>query len=65
MASGSYLDITALYLCGYTNAYEIFHEPICNWINNDETIKFHGLNYFENVEEMKNTGRVFQQIGCH
>ena len=64
-AGGSYFDVAALYCCGYTHAYEIFHETIQNWINNDEIIKFKGLNYFEDIEEMKKTSRDFQQTGCH
>ena len=65
MAGGSYLDVAALYCCGYTHAYEIFHDTIRNWINYDEIIKINGLNYFENNKEMKKTRRDFQQTGCH
>ena len=61
----SYLDIAALYCCGYTYTYEIFHYTLRHWINNDEVIKFPGLQYFDNVVEMKNNATKFQQTGTH
>ena len=38
MAGGSYLDIAALYCCGYSYTNEIFHTVLEKWICNDEVI---------------------------
>ena len=38
MAGGSYLDLAALYACGHTYVYEIFHQVNKDWICNDDVI---------------------------
>ena len=67
LSGASYLDIGALYCCGYTYCYEIFHDVIKDWINNDniEKLKFPGLAYFKDVEAMQKNARAFQTCGTH
>ena len=65
MAGGSFLDIAALYCCGYTHANEIFHTTIERWICNDEVIKFEGLDYLDNVPLILGNAKSFSSTGCH
>jgi hypothetical protein len=65
MAGGSFLDIAALYCCGYTYTNEIFHATIAKWICNDEVIKFEGLDYLENIPFMLENAKAFSSTGCH
>ena len=63
MAGGSFLDIAALYCCGYSYTNEIFHSDLDKWICNDDVIKFEGLDYIDNVPLMlKMPGRFRKQV---
>ena len=65
MAGGSFLDIAALYCCGYSYTNEIFHSVVDKWICNDDVIKFEGLDYINNVPLMMENARDFSNTGCH
>ena len=63
--TGGYINGAALYCCGYSMTYEIFHSTIENWICNDCVTKFEGLDYLKNVPLMLENAREFSSTGCH
>ena len=65
MTGGSFLDIAALYCCGYSYTNEIFHSVVDKWICNDDVIKFEGLDYIDNVPLMMENARAFSNTGCY
>ena len=65
MAGGSYMDIAALYCCGYLHTNEIFHATLKEWICNEKVLKFEGLEYLDNDESMLSNTRDFANTGCH
>jgi len=45
LAGGSYIDLSLLYETGFTYSYEIFHDVITNWINDDRLVKVSGKDF--------------------
>ncbi len=63
MAGGSYLDLAALYVCGYTYVYSIFHYVTERWICNEKVIAIELYNQIELEDEsaMKEVATDFAQ----
>ena len=59
MAGGSYLDLTALYVCGYTYVYQIFHYVNKNWICSDDFVRIDFYNNLTDENEMKKVSMAF------
>lgn len=48
LAGGLYLDLAALYVCGFTYVYEIFHDVIGTWICNNEIFN---IDFYKNLTD--------------
>lgn len=59
LAGGSYMDLSLLYETGFTYSYEVFHDVITNWINDDRLVKISGKDYLNDEEKMKEVARDF------
>ena len=65
LAGGSYLDLAALYVCGFTYVYEIFHYVIGAWICNKEIFN---IDFYKNLtddDEMKKASTAFASGTSH
>jgi len=65
LSGASYLDVAIIYCCGYTYTYEIFHDTLQKWINNDDVIPYAGLKYLDDFVKMKEVAKGFSQTGSH
>ena len=65
MVSGSYLDISMIYVFGYTHTYKTLLTVIDKWICNPAVIDFLGDDYVTNKEEMKKVASQFKNGGSH
>ena len=65
MAGGSYIDISMIYMLGYSHTYHVLHTVIQEWINNDDVISFLGEEYLTNKNEMKKVATRFKEGGSH
>ena len=52
MAGGSYMDLALLYETGFTYSYEIFHDVLSNWINDDKLVNINGEEYLNDEARM-------------
>ena len=59
MAGGSYMDLALLYETGFTYSYEIFHDVISNWINDDKLVNINGEEYLDDEERMAKVANDF------
>ena len=50
LAGGTYMDLALLYKVGMTYAYQILHDVVCNWINDDMLITINEEDYLNNDE---------------
>jgi hypothetical protein len=53
LAGGSYLDLALLFETGSSYTYDIFHNVIANWINDDRLVNINGIKFCSNDEEMQ------------
>ncbi|KAL7545061.1 hypothetical protein ACHAWF_014107 [Thalassiosira exigua] len=61
LAGGSYLDLALLFECGWSHAYNIFHEVLEKWILDDKFVQMNGVEYCTDVERMKNVATDFSR----
>jgi len=59
LAGGSYLDLAALYVVGFTYVHEIFHHVNGSWICNDDVIKIDFYDNLKDIEAMREAARAF------
>jgi len=63
MAGGSYLDLAALYVCGFTYIYQIFHYVNANWICTDDLTMIDFYNNLTADEEAMKKGSMAFESG--
>ena len=49
MTGGSYLDLAALYVCGFSYTYQIFHYVNANWICSDDLTRM--IDFYDNLTD--------------
>ena len=59
LAGGTYMDLTLLYEVGMTYAYEILHDIVCNWINDDRLVNINGEDYLNDNRRMARVANGF------
>ena len=61
LASGSYLDLSLLLEVGFSYLYEVFHNVISCWINNDQLVKINGEDYLNDNDRMAEVAADFSR----
>ena len=59
LAGGTYMDLALLYEVGMTYAYEILHEVVYNWINDERLIIINGEDYLNDDKRMATVANDF------
>ena len=59
LAGGTYMDLALLYEVGMTYAYEILHEVVYNWINDERFITINGEDYLNDDKRMATVANDF------
>ena len=59
LARGTYMDLTLLYKVGMTYAYDILHDVVCNWINDDRLVNINGEDYLNDIKRMAKVANDF------
>ena len=53
------MDLALLYKTGFTYSYEILHDVICNWINDDNLVNINGEDYLKDDTRMSIVAKGF------
>jgi hypothetical protein len=61
LAGGSYMDLSLLFETSFSYCYEIFHDVIKKWINDDNLIKINGEDYLNDDDRMMKVAGEFRR----